>query len=163
MTTEQTTLTAWADALKARRQPAIPPSTEPVLRGALEALAVLRERASVADAKRFLREVVAFGEAVGIRGAVAAAHSQAARLRVLAEDLLLDPTVLHGDRVAFEQALLAGLRRVFREERVPEGATTPAGLSGLLYWYLVYPLHTRIFAGMLRRIGDRSVQPAPTR
>jgi transcriptional regulator with XRE-family HTH domain len=31
--------------------------------------------------------------------------------------------------VAFEQALLAGLRRVFREERVPEGATTPAGLE----------------------------------
>jgi hypothetical protein len=76
MTTEQTTLTAWADALTARRQPAIPPSTEPVLRGALDALAVLRERASVADAKRFLREVVAFGEAVGTRGACCCAPSK---------------------------------------------------------------------------------------
>jgi transcriptional regulator with XRE-family HTH domain len=129
MRIEPAALTAWADALAARRQPAIPPSTEPVLRGALEALAVLRERASVADAKLFLREVVAFGEAVGTRGAGPAAPSQAARLRVLAEDLLLDPTVLHGDRAAFEAALLAGLRRVFRGAGVPREGATPVGLE----------------------------------
>ena len=26
----------------------------------------------------------------------------------------------------------------------------PVGLLGLLYWYAVYPLHARVFAGMLR-------------
>jgi hypothetical protein len=34
----------------------------------------------------------------------------------------------------------------------------PAGLSGLLYWYLIYPVHALIFAGMLRRIGLQSEQ-----
>ncbi len=29
----------------------------------------------------------------------------------------------------------------------------PAGLSGLAYWYLVYPLHQVVFAGMLRGIA----------
>ncbi len=29
----------------------------------------------------------------------------------------------------------------------------PAGLSGLMYWYLVYPLHQLVFAGMLRGIA----------
>ncbi len=28
----------------------------------------------------------------------------------------------------------------------------PSGLMGLLYWYLLYPLHSRVFAGMLRGI-----------
>lgn len=31
----------------------------------------------------------------------------------------------------------------------------PAGLSGLLYWYLVWPLHQLIFSGMLRGIAKR--------
>jgi uncharacterized protein YbjT (DUF2867 family) len=31
----------------------------------------------------------------------------------------------------------------------------PAGLVGLMYWYGIYPLHARIFAGMLRRIAAR--------
>ncbi|HSR42224.1 MAG TPA: SDR family oxidoreductase [Longimicrobiales bacterium] len=29
----------------------------------------------------------------------------------------------------------------------------PAGLGGLLYWYALYPVHTLIFRGMLRRIA----------
>ncbi len=29
----------------------------------------------------------------------------------------------------------------------------PVGLSGLLYWYGIYPLHARVFAGMLRGIS----------
>jgi uncharacterized protein YbjT (DUF2867 family) len=29
----------------------------------------------------------------------------------------------------------------------------PAGLSGLLYWYGIYPLHARVFRGMLRGIA----------
>jgi hypothetical protein len=130
MTIEPAALKAWADALAARRPPAAPPSADPVLREALEALAVLRERASVVDAKRFIRDVAAFGAAVGSRRAVPATRWQAARLRVLAEDLLLDPAVLHGDRTAFEQALLAGLRRVCRDPGAPfEGEATPAGLE----------------------------------
>lgn len=47
----------------------------------------------------------------------------------------------------------------------PEGAGSvihqtavfdPIGLSGLLYWYGVYPLHRRIFTGMLRAIAERA-------
>jgi hypothetical protein len=29
----------------------------------------------------------------------------------------------------------------------------PAGLAGLLYWYLLYPVHRWIFSGMLNRIA----------
>lgn len=32
----------------------------------------------------------------------------------------------------------------------------PIGLSGLLYWYGVYPLHRRVFGGMLRAIAQRA-------
>ena len=34
----------------------------------------------------------------------------------------------------------------------------PVGLTGLLYWYLTYPIHTIIFAGMLRAIAKRIEQ-----
>jgi hypothetical protein len=29
----------------------------------------------------------------------------------------------------------------------------PVGLSGLLYWYGIYPLHQCVFAGMLRNVA----------
>ncbi len=32
----------------------------------------------------------------------------------------------------------------------------PIGLSGLLYWYMLLPVHTMIFGGMLRRIAKRA-------
>jgi uncharacterized protein YbjT (DUF2867 family) len=32
----------------------------------------------------------------------------------------------------------------------------PIGLPGMLYWYLLYPLHTLIFAGMIRSIARQS-------
>ena len=35
----------------------------------------------------------------------------------------------------------------------------PAGLSGLLYWYLLYPVHALIFRGMLQRIADLATVP----
>jgi hypothetical protein len=35
----------------------------------------------------------------------------------------------------------------------------PAGLSGLAYWYLVWPIHQLVFAGMLKGIADRSLLP----
>jgi len=36
----------------------------------------------------------------------------------------------------------------------------PAGLSGLLYWYGIYPLHAGVFAGMLRGIARRAAREA---
>jgi uncharacterized protein YbjT (DUF2867 family) len=53
----------------------------------------------------------------------------------------------------------------FRAE--PDGASTvlrqiaqfePRGLSGLLYWYLLWPLHEVMFRGMLRRIGAAALK-----
>jgi uncharacterized protein YbjT (DUF2867 family) len=38
----------------------------------------------------------------------------------------------------------------------------PIGLMGLLYWYLLYPLHSRVFAGLLRgivRAAERKPEP----
>jgi uncharacterized protein YbjT (DUF2867 family) len=35
----------------------------------------------------------------------------------------------------------------------------PAGLTGLVYWYALYPLHHFVFAGMLRRIALRATSP----
>jgi hypothetical protein len=34
----------------------------------------------------------------------------------------------------------------------------PRGLLGSLYWYALYPIHKSIFAGMLRRIGERAAE-----
>ncbi len=36
----------------------------------------------------------------------------------------------------------------------------PKGLFGLLYWYLLYPVHKIIFAGMLRAIAREAMSPA---
>jgi hypothetical protein len=46
--------------------------------------------------------------------------------------------------------------------KLPEGGTElqqlsrflPRGISGMLYWYLLYPFHQYVFKGMLT--GDRS-------
>jgi uncharacterized protein YbjT (DUF2867 family) len=32
----------------------------------------------------------------------------------------------------------------------------PKGLSGLFYWYALYPIHAFIFSGMIRRVGERA-------
>jgi uncharacterized protein YbjT (DUF2867 family) len=37
----------------------------------------------------------------------------------------------------------------------------PVGLPGLVYWYALYPLHTLIFRGMLRRIAAEASRAAP--
>lgn len=37
----------------------------------------------------------------------------------------------------------------------------PAGLGGLLYWYCLYPIHDRIFQGMLRRIAALACSIVP--
>jgi hypothetical protein len=45
-----------------------------------------------------------------------------------------------------------GTRALIRQTAIFD----PAGLLGLLYWYGVYPLHDRVFAGMLRGIAARA-------
>jgi uncharacterized protein YbjT (DUF2867 family) len=37
----------------------------------------------------------------------------------------------------------------------------PVGLSGLLYWYALMPVHALIFGGMLRAIGRRAAESVP--
>jgi len=37
----------------------------------------------------------------------------------------------------------------------------PKGLSGLLYWYLLYPIHALIFSGMVRKIAKQAEQATP--
>jgi hypothetical protein len=32
----------------------------------------------------------------------------------------------------------------------------PVGLTGLLYWYVIYPFHQWVFRGMLREIGKKA-------
>jgi hypothetical protein len=32
----------------------------------------------------------------------------------------------------------------------------PVGLFGLIYWYGIYPLHSLVFAGMVRSIAERA-------
>jgi hypothetical protein len=39
----------------------------------------------------------------------------------------------------------------------------PVGLCGLLYWYLLLPVHSVIFGGMLRRIAQRAAAAAGDR
>jgi uncharacterized protein YbjT (DUF2867 family) len=38
----------------------------------------------------------------------------------------------------------------------------PAGLFGLVYWYAIYPLHVRVFAGMLDAIARQAVEATAT-
>ena len=33
----------------------------------------------------------------------------------------------------------------------------PKGLVGLLYWYALYPVHSLIFSGLIRRIAEQAV------
>jgi uncharacterized protein YbjT (DUF2867 family) len=53
----------------------------------------------------------------------------------------------------------------FEVEPAPGGSTIrqtaifdPAGLAGLLYWYGIYPIHARVFRGMLRGIAATAVR-----
>ena len=34
----------------------------------------------------------------------------------------------------------------------------PKGLSGLMYWYLLYPPHALIFSGLIKEIAKRSIE-----
>lgn len=52
----------------------------------------------------------------------------------------------------FEVKPLAASRSEIRQTAIFD----PAGLAGLLYWYALYPIHSLIFAGMLRGIAARA-------
>jgi hypothetical protein len=39
----------------------------------------------------------------------------------------------------------------------------PKGLFGLLYWYLLYPIHGLIFSGLIRNVAHRAKQLAQAR
>ena len=52
----------------------------------------------------------------------------------------------------------------------PDGSSTvisqvaqfePRGLAGLLYWYLLFPIHELMFRGMLRRIAAAAMRAEP--
>jgi uncharacterized protein YbjT (DUF2867 family) len=55
----------------------------------------------------------------------------------------------------------------FKAEPLEDGSTqliqtaffAPKGLFGLLYWYGLYPLHSLIFSGMIRKLAQRAEEP----
>jgi hypothetical protein len=66
-------------------------------------------------------------------------------------------------RLAAEMRLPGRAWLEFEVEPAPDGAIVhqtavfePVGLSGLLYWYVLFPVHSVIFAGMLRAIARRA-------
>jgi hypothetical protein len=66
-------------------------------------------------------------------------------------------------RLAAEMKLPGRAWLEFEVEAEESGSTIrqtaifdPVGLSGLLYWYILFPLHQFIFAGLLRRIAARA-------
>ena len=61
-----------------------------------------------------------------------------AEMRVPGRAWLQFEVLGHGDRSLIRQTALF----------------EPHGLAGLAYWYALYPIHSLIFAGMLRRIGE---------
>jgi uncharacterized protein YbjT (DUF2867 family) len=70
-------------------------------------------------------------------------------------------------RLAAEMKLPGRAWLEFEVEPQAGGATIrqtavfePVGVLGLLYWYAIYPLHARVFAGMLRGLAARAVEVA---
>jgi hypothetical protein len=70
-------------------------------------------------------------------------------------------------RLAAEMKLPGRAWLEFETEPAPGGGTLirqtaifdAHGLLGLLYWYGIYPLHTRVFRGMLSGIAARAASP----
>jgi uncharacterized protein YbjT (DUF2867 family) len=56
-------------------------------------------------------------------------------------------------------------RVVPREEKLSTLTQTayfaPRGLVGFLYWYILYPIHSLIFSGMIQKIRDEAVKGSP--
>ncbi|MCZ7544321.1 MAG: SDR family oxidoreductase [Anaerolineae bacterium] len=47
-------------------------------------------------------------------------------------------------------------RRARRSRLVQTAFFAPKGLAGLLYWYVLYPIHGLIFSGMVRRLAEQA-------
>ncbi len=70
-------------------------------------------------------------------------------------------------RLAAEMRLPGRAWLQFEVEESSDGSTIhqtaifdPVGLVGLLYWYVLYPLHTLVFRGMLRGLARAAVRSA---
>jgi uncharacterized protein YbjT (DUF2867 family) len=78
----------------------------------------------------------------------------------------LDPNALVRLRAEMKVPGKAWLE--FQATPQPEGGTlltqtayfAPRGLSGFLYWYGLYPIHTVVFGGMIRKLGERAAELA---
>jgi hypothetical protein len=57
----------------------------------------------------------------------------------------------------FEVTPLGASRSEIRQTAIFDSA----GLSGLLYWYALYPFHSLIFKGLLRAISTRAAAEPP--
>ncbi|GAB7080998.1 SDR family oxidoreductase [Megalodesulfovibrio paquesii] len=79
--------------------------------------------------------------------------SQQARLMLLAEMRLPGEALLEFRLSRLQGGAGAGGERT---ELVQRSRFLPRGLAGLAYWWATFPLHLRIFKGMLREIGRRS-------
>jgi uncharacterized protein YbjT (DUF2867 family) len=59
----------------------------------------------------------------------------------------------------FEVDPLDGDRSVIRQTAIFD----PVGLSGLAYWYALYPLHALVFSGMIRGVGRAAIEGSGSR
>lgn len=84
------------------------------------------------------------------------------RVEVVEEDHLL--------RLRAEMRVPGSAWLQFEADPHPDGGAlltqtaffTPKGLTGHIYWYFLYPIHGRIFRGMIRAIGRRAERTART-
>jgi hypothetical protein len=51
----------------------------------------------------------------------------------------------------------AGLQATGQTLLLQTAFFAPKGLLGLLYWYALYPAHSLIFSGLIRRIAEEAV------
>ena len=56
---------------------------------------------------------------------------------------------------------LFGLADRAGSDRLQTAYFEPKGLFGFLYWYVLYPIHSLIFSGMIRRVGQQAAELIP--
>jgi uncharacterized protein YbjT (DUF2867 family) len=78
----------------------------------------------------------------------------------------------HGRRLRLRAEMRVPGRAWLEFRAEPDGSSTvlrqiaefePRGLAGLLYWYLLWPVHEVMFRGMLRRIAAAALHPRPSK
>ncbi|MDX1435211.1 MAG: DUF2867 domain-containing protein [Anaerolineales bacterium] len=71
-------------------------------------------------------------------------------------------------RLRAEMKVPGGAWLQYKSEALPDGGTllhqtaffAPKGLLGLLYWYLLYPVHALIFSGLITKIKEQAEREA---